>query len=576
VTTSIRLDRDLELKTRDGTILRADALRPEIQAKVPAIVIRTPYDKNGAYSTALYPGLTLAKAGFAVVAQDVRSRFASEGSSWPPLDLWNVEGPDGYDTIEWVASMPWCDGNVGMAGTSYLAECQYAAASLRPPSLKAIAPAMHTIGADTFWTFMLMLESIVLTYAAGMAIDGLDRRMPTGEANFAHVAVAMEVLRDPPVASKFLPVAQRPLFTLPGVATYEDVLGMIGRTFMHTGGRGEGLFEVPALMTTGWYDSQLGGGSMFRVFRDHGANDLARNATRMIIGAWTHNYQLAFVGEWGLSALGSAEASFVPKAHIDFFSRHLRDDDTVLDLPVVRYFVMGANEWKVADDWPLPSTDYRRMYLASGGKANSLHGDGRLTWDAPSGGSAPDTFTYDPADPTPSVGGRVMYTGGSTLAGPFNQQRIEQREDVLVYTGDAMESPLELVGPVEVHLWASSSAVDTDFVAKLCDVTPDGASMNLADGIVRAQVRDGWETRSLLEPGRPYEFRIDLGATGHVVRPGHRLRVTITSSGFPHWERNMNTGGRPGADAAGVVAHQTVFHDADMPSFIVLPVQHAS
>jgi len=240
---------------------------------------------------------------------------------------------------------------------------------------------------------------------------------------------------------------------------------------------------------------------------------------------------------------------------------------------MVRYFVMGTNEWKVADDWPIPGTDNRRMYMSSNGNANSLRGDGTLSWDAPPSGQSPDTFVYDPTDPVASVGGRVMYTGGSTLAGPYNQQRIEQREDVLVYTSETMSRPLEIAGLVEVHLVVSSSAPDTDFVVKLCDVDADGVSINIADGITRARYRESWDEPSFLEPGEPARIRVDLGATGHCFLPGHRVRVTVTSSGFPHWQRNMNTTGDPGLEATAHVAHQTVFHDADAASYVVLPVQ---
>jgi uncharacterized protein len=556
---------------RDGANLKADVLRPEIDAKVPAIVIRTPYGKDGAFGSAISPGLTLAKAGFAVVAQDVRGRFSSDGD-WPPKSFWGVEGPDGYDTVEWSASQDWCDGNVGMCGNSYLAECQYAAASLRPPSLRAIAPGMHALAQDDMRLFPWMLESIILTYAAGMAVDTIQRKMATGEANMEHALVAMDVIRDPAGASRTLPVASHPMFNLPGVVTYADVVHTIVTTFNHDGQRGAGIFDVPALMTTGWFDSQLGGARMFPLFRETGATEAARNETRLIIGAWTHNYQLSFVGEIGLSGFGSAEGAMIPQAHVDFFSRHLRGDDP-LPLPMVRYFVMGTNEWKVADDWPIPGTDNRRMYTSSNGNANSLRGDGTLSWDAPPSGQSPDTFVYDPTDPVASVGGRVMYTGGSTLAGPYNQQRIEQREDVLVYTSETMSRPLEIAGLVEVHLVVSSSAPDTDFVVKLCDVDADGVSINIADGITRARYRESWDEPSFLEPGEPARIRVDLGATGHCFLPGHRVRVTVTSSGFPHWQRNMNTTGDPGLEATAHVAHQTVFHDADAASYVVLPVQ---
>lgn len=569
---SLRVDDDLEMTTRDGVVLRSNVVRPAVDGPVPAVVIRTPYNKN-AHASTVCPPLTLARAGFAVVIQDVRGRFASDGDRWPPLDLWSTEGDDGWDCLEWVADQPWCDGNIGMAGASYLAEVQYALASRRPPQLKALAPAMHTIGSEALRYLSLALESAVLTYGAGMVLDTLTKRMHTGEVTPEHFAIAMSVLSDPAGAAAHVPVSDHPLFSTPGFPTYAEVRETVNSTFSGPLGRGEGCYSVPALLTTGWYDSQLGSVDMFDVFRRQALDERARDGTRLIIGAWTHNYQMSFVGEWGITALGSAEGAFVPQAHVDFFRRHLRGEHAVPNLPVVRYFLTGTNEWRTGDDWPLPDTSYEPLYLRSGGRANGLAGDGRLSWQAPASGEAPDSFDYDPSDPAPSIGGRVMYTGGSTLAGPFNQSRAEQRADVLVYTSEVLRDPVEVAGPVVLQLSASSSAVDTDFHAKLCDVSPDGASVNVADGMLRTAWREGWAHPQLLEPGRPYDLKISLGATGHVFRPGHRIRVTVTSSGFPHWERNMNTGNAAGSDAHGPIAHQTVFHDDEHPSFVVLPVQ---
>jgi putative CocE/NonD family hydrolase len=489
------------------------------------------------------------------------------------MDLWQSEGDDGEDTLEWVAAQPWCTGAIGTFGASYLAEVQYALAARRPTQLKAMAPAMHAFTQSWIRQVCVMLEPINMAYGAGMALDLLLRRLPTGEADLDDLVTAMAVVHDPAGACEHLPVSDHPVFKLPGVRSYEDLERAKSSIFSATQGRGERDIAVPAFLTTGWFDSQQGGAEMFRLLRHVGSTAAVRDQSRLLIGPWTHNHTGDFVGEWGNTMLGSPAGALVPQAHADFFRRHLLGDTAAAELPRVRYFVMGANTWRTADDWPLPGTDVRPMYLRSNGGANSERGDGRLSWDAPSAGERTDRYSYDPHDPVPSVGGRAMYTGGSTLAGPYNQTRIERRDDVLVYTSDALDSPVEVVGQVIARLWIASSAVDTDFVVKLCDVAPDGVSVNVADGMLRASWLASVGGPERLVAGEVYEIEVDLAATGHQFRAGHAIRLSVTSSGFPLWQRNMNTGGDPALVARGVVAHQTVFHDAARPSHVALPVQ---
>lgn len=573
MTPEIRIEHDLEMKTRDGLVLRADVWRPYTDEPVPAIVIRTPYDKASNHSV-LFPPVAAARAGFAVVIQDVRGRFASEGEHWPGLDLWQTEGDDGEDTLEWIASLPWSNGTAGTFGPSYLAEVQYALAARRPSQLRAIAPAMHSFTRSWIRQVCVMLEPINVTYGAGMALDLIMRRLPTGEASLEDLAVAVAVMEDPAGACEHLPVSEHPVFNLPGFPAYADLEKTKASIFAAERGRGERDIAVPALMTTGWFDSQQGGAAMFRLMRDCAPTASARDESCLVIGPWTHTHNADFVGEWGNTMLGSPAGALVPQMHADFFRRHLAGDTSVAALPRVRYFVMGANQWRTAEDWPIPGTEWRPMYLRSGGHANSERGDGMLTWEAPGASDPHDRYRYDPHEPVPSVGGRAMYTGGSTLAGPFNQTRIERRDDVLVYTSSPLDQPVEVVGPVAVRLWISSSAIETDFVVKLCDVAPDGVSVNVADGMYRT----GWLAEdvagpAVLEPGDVYEVEVDLGATGHAFRAGHAIRVSVTSSGFPLWLRNMNTGGDPATVATGVVANQTVRHDGARPSHVLLPVQ---
>ena len=570
MTHGLRMDFDVEMKTRDGVILRADVIRPDIEAKVPAILARTPYNKSMQFNmqSHLRP-VAAAQAGYAYVIQDIRGRYRSEGE-WDFKDLTAANIDDGFDAVEWVSSEPWCDGNVGMAGGSYVAETQMAAAMAQPPHLGCIAPSLMGVGKErAFAHGSLPLESMVVGWMSGLAIDRLLKLMPTGQANPADFKVVLDALQRPDLAASVLPLDDLLTLESAGMPRYADTAEMVANV-TRLKGEQEKRFACPALWTTGWYDNAAGA-EQFNAMRETSATEAARNGTRLIFGGWTHNYALSFVGSLGLGALGSVEGGGVPQLHLQFYDRHLRGAGH--DFAPVRYFVMGANEWREADSWPVPGTEHQRWYLHSRGRANSLAGDGALTRDEPAASESPDQLVYDPADPVPSWGFRVMYTGGTTVAGPFDQRRVEQREDVLVYTSAPFTTPTEVVGDIDLHLFFSTDVRDTDFIAKLCVVWPDGTSLNLADGALRARYRRGYESPELLEPGEVYEVVIGLGPTGYRFEPGMALRLQVASSAFPHLERNMNTGNAPGADADGVIAHTTVLHDAAHASYVVVPVQ---
>lgn len=570
MTDAIRMDFDVEMKTRDGVILRADVIRPDITAKVPAILARTPYNKSMQFHMQRqFPPTAAAQAGYAYVIQDIRGRYASEGE-WDFKDLTSANINDGHDAVEWVASEPWCDGNVGMAGGSYVAETQMAAAMAQPPSLGCIAPSLMGVGKErAFAHGSLPLESMTVGWMSGLAIDRLLKLMPSGDANPLDFKVVLDALQRPDLAAAVLPLDDLLTLESAGMPRYSDTAEMV-RNVTKLKGEQEKLFAVPSLWTSGWYDNAVGA-EQFNACRQLAATEAARTGTRLILGGWTHNYAMNFVGSLGLGALGSVDGGGVPQLHLQFYDRHLRGAGH--DFAAVRYFVMGANEWREADAWPIPGTDHQRWYLHSRGGANGLAGDGVLTRDEPSASEQPDRLVYDPADPVPSWGFRVMYTGGTTVAGPFDQRRVEQREDVLVYTSTPFTEATEVVGDIDLHLFFSTDVRDTDFVAKLCVVWPDGTSLNLADGALRARYRRGYESPELLEPGAEYEVVVGLGPTGYRFEPGMALRLQVTSSAFPHLERNMNTGNAAGADAEGVVAHTSVLHDAAHASYVVVPVQ---
>jgi len=300
----------------------------------------------------------------------------------------------------------------------------------------------------------------------------------------------------------------------------------------------------------------------------HGGTDKARRLSHMVIGPWGHGPSRKF-GAIDFGPTANVDANIVQLRWYDYWLKGI--DNGVAAEPPVKLFVMGRNEWVYEREYPLARADYRPFYFASGGGANTSAGDGRLTWTKPTGSSATDRFRYDPADPVPSLGGNNC-CGTPTPAGPMDQRPIEKRKDVLVYTSEPVTEELEVTGPVKVVLFASSDAVDTDFVAKLVDVYPDGSSYNMAEGIVRARYRESLSKPAPMKPGSVYRFEIDLVGTSVAFLKGHRIRVHVTSSHFPQFDRNLNTGEPFGTSATIRVAEQTIHHDAERASHVLLPV----
>jgi putative CocE/NonD family hydrolase len=331
--------------------------------------------------------------------------------------------------------------------------------------------------------------------------------------------------------------------------------------------------SVPCFHECGWYDGA--GWSQFENFcnlREQAATKIAREGQHIVVGPWPHG--MLFQSSLGGLNFGYAADSLGSGLHqlqIAFFDKYVRDME--IDLPIVRYFVMGRNQWRTADSWPLPGTDWQRYYLHSNGHANSAAGDGVLGREIP-GDESPDRFDYDPHEPVPTAGGPLIgaLPLPGVLAGPLDQHHVEKRNDVLCYTTPAIESDLEITGPLQLHLFAATSAVDTDFTAKLVHVYPDGQAYNLAEGIIRASGRELTGEREAVKPGEVYEYVITLGNTSQLIPRGHRLRVDVSSSNFPLFDRNMNTGNPIGVDAEGVIATQTIYHQENYASYIDLPV----
>lgn len=567
----MRYDLNVEIPMRDGVVLRADIMRAE-DGPQPALLVRTPYSKDSPATRcedSAFP-TEFAKSGYAVVVQDTRGRFTSDGE-WGGFD-WETQGPDGYDTVEWIAAQPWCNGKVVMSGLSYPGMNALLAGVEQPPHLAAIAVSGVTEGKRDrerlSGAFRLELFVPWLLYM--IAQDVLPKQIAAGTATPEMIARLTEGFMNPRAVIDYLPLKKNPFVDVPGSPlTIEELLTMpYGCAPVYELER----IKVPTLFFHHWYEvSGAPTIEMFLALRQHGAGgDEVRPAHRLIIGPWVHGAPRPIVGElnFGLTA---TEAAWRPALE-SFHGLHSGHHEAA-ELPVVQYFLMGANEWRVADEWPPPGCETRSLYLHSGGAANTAEGDGELVADPPGADAVLDTYRYDPADPTPTRGGGVVGLGGS-VGGPLDQAPVERRSDVLCYTSETFTEAVDVVGQVRLRLHAASSAVDTDFVAKLCDVFPDGRSINVCEGLRRARFRKGMDQEVLLEPGAVEEYEINLGHTAWRVEPGHRLRVQLSSSNYPNLDRNMNTGNALGDDVAGIVAEQTVYHDAQRPSrleFSVLP-----
>lgn len=561
------VEKNVPAEMRDGVTLRADVYRPDAAGTFPALLRRTPYSKNAGDSPASFRDW--ASKGYVVVVQDTRGRYASEGVAVP-----HDEAEDGYDTVEWVASLPWVNGDVGMWGGSYLATTQLTAAGLAPPSLVAIAPhSSYTSRYDMVFQGGAFYLSDGLGWNLGQAADVRRRRAgasfeerdgPIGLSDEERTRLREEWLWR-------LPLRSLDVVDLPDLApgywwmlehpSYDDFWETYDVGLRHQ------RFEVPALHTTGWYDTLLKGtlGNYLGLAQD-AATEEARAGQRIIIGPWRHSSPT-------LDSRSIGDVDFGPDAGMDYaglledwFDHWLRGgDSSVMDFGPVRLFVMGTNEWRDEAAWPLERAVPTPFYLHSDGRAGSDPDDGRL--DRRQASSEPsDRYTYDPQDPVPTFA-----MSGYSRA-PYDPTPLQSRSDVLVYTSEPLEEAMEVTGYIELVLWISSSAPDTDFTGKLIDVAPDGTARTLTDGILRARYRNDSTKPELLTPGEPVELRIDLLATSNVFLPGHRIRLEVSSSNFPRFDRNPNTGAVFGTETHPRPAEQTIYHDATRPSHILLPV----
>ncbi len=574
---SVKFEPDVPLMLRDGTITYADVYRPDQSGRFPALIKRTPYNKSlPASRTGLLDAIRAAMHGYAVVVQDVRGRFSSDGEFYAFVD----EISDGYDSVEWAAAQPWCTGKVGMFGSSYVGAVQWLAASARPASLACIVPGVTASDFHDGWTWRggAFELGFNLHWALGSLAaanwDNLSNRLFLSPRQHE---VLIEAHDNIMAGYNYLPMRELPELE-GGLAPYyydwldhpeyDDYWKKISIDEFHS------QIEVPSFNIGGWYDIFLGGTLRnFSRMREVGATEESRRGQQLVIGPWVHSEpHLSVSGEVDFGTRASGPAQDLEGRILRFCDYWLKGEDNgVADDKPVRIFVMGENVWREEEEWPLSRAEPVSYYLRSGGKANTSGGDGSLSPDAP-GSEAPDVYVYNPIDPVLTRGGALNGAPGIMAAGVFDQRPVERRPDVLVYTTPPLEQYMEVTGPITVTLYASTSARDTDFTAKLVDVSPAGRASNLTDGIVRARYRTPRTPAAPIEPGQVTEYTIDLWATSNLFRRGHRIRLEISSSNYPRFDRNTNTGEPIGTDSSFVSALQTVYHTSEYPSHVTLPV----
>lgn len=532
----------LQVPMRDGVRLATDVYLPDAKGQYPALLVRDIYTNGSSDERQRYARFATSN-GYAFVFQSARGRYDSEGSWYPYFQEIN----DGDDTLSWIAEQPWSNGKVGMFGTSYLASVQWLAALNRNPALVAIAPAMspgnyyrdvaYPGGAFSLlsrarWGIGLVGSRTSMAFPVDW-INGIDH-LPL-ETLAASLGFDVRHFQD--------------WLDHPSYDAYWEPLNLEARAAEMT---------VPALNIGGWYDVFLRStiGSYQTMTRDAATNP-GREGQRLVIGPWPHGWNRSTTT--GDQDFGAAALIEDDELLLDWFD-HWMKDGPPLEGGRVRIFVMGENVWRDEAEWPLERTQYTPLFL---------HVDGSLSASAPDDQGGTLEYRYDPADPVPTLGGNIMEP---TLRGPYDQEPLDGRKDVLRFTTEPFEEPTEITGPIRARLYAASSAVDTDFMAKLVVVKPNGVAFNLVDGVIRARYRNGFSEPSLIEPGKVYEYSIDLWATSYLLSPGDRLRIDVTSSNFPRLARNLNTGAAFAKTSRMQVARQTLHLSAEYPSRVILPI----
>ena len=545
-TPELKIEFNRRVPMRDRTELSADIYRPVGEGKFPVILNRTPYTKAGGSTFKIAQYFT--SHGYVYVAMDVRGRGDSDGTFEP----YRHDGQDGYDAIEWLAVQSWSTGKVGTIGGSYNGRIQWLTAIQQPPHLTA----------------MIVLASPSDPFVEWPTGQPLPMDISWYHFTAGHVLQNMEV------------VDWKKLYEHLPLITMDEAMGRPNRFWKEEVEHAKldswwedlryqnkyDRVRVPVLNISGWYDDEQVGTPLNYIGVTTKGSPAIRNSQKLLVGPWPHAIN-------STTKLGTVE--FGPTAVIDmnaywlrWFDQWLKGSDSgFMKEPPVRIFVMGENVWRDENEWPIARTQWTKYFLHSNGQANTLSGNGTLSSAEPA--SEPtDSYSYDPANPVKFITDPSF----AQIGGPDDYREVEQRADVLVYTSDALTEDMEVCGPLRVHLSAASSALDTDFMAKLIDVWPNGFAQRLNDGMVRARFREGMDKPSLIEPGRVYSYDLDLWNTCQLYQKGHRIRVEVSSSAFPKYDRNLNTGEALGQTTRMAVAQQKIYHDREHPSYVILPI----
>jgi putative CocE/NonD family hydrolase len=567
----IIVERNVAMQTRDGVTLRADIYRPAGDGPFFVLLTRTPYSKD---NTAVFARKAAAR-GYMVVAQDVRGRFASEGEWY----TFKHEINDGYDAVEWAAALPHSNGKVGMFSGSYVGATQWLAAISHPPHLAGICPIVTASNYHENWTYQggAFEQWFNESWASSLSVDTFNRTIRQN-MNALTGATVLPLSQYPVFNVKLAPEGSSLTHTLaPYFQDWLDHPTYDSYWKQWSIEENYANIQVPALTITAWYDIFMGGSLRnYMGMKAHAGTEAARKGQQLMVTLGGHSGWGRKIGEVDFGPDAPFNENEITLDWYDYL--FLGKQNQFANGKPVKIFVMGENKWRDEEAWPLErakETRYRLFGLQPANGANGVSGNGGLF--APgiltrTSGTPSDTYTYDPANPAPTVGGPLCCDAVHLAPGPRDQKEIETRPDVLVYSTEPLEQDLEVTGPVTLDLFAKSSAVDTDFTAKLVDVWPNGFAQNLTEGILRVSYRESTTAAKPIVPGKVYEYKIDLWSTSNVFLKGHRIRLEVSSSNFPRFDRNLNTGKSASTSEVFVKATNTILHDAAHPSALVLPV----
>ena len=589
------VDQKVMMPMRDGIRLATDIYRPKTTDKVPIIFSRTPYNFNswgdGEQRTrTAQRAYEAVKRGYAYVVQNERGRYFSEGE-W---DILGTPLTDGYDAFSWMKDQDWSNGKIGTLGCSSTAEWQMAVAALDHPSHAAMVPQSYGAGVGRVGEFFEqgnwyrggVEQLLFFSWLYGVEHDKFKPRIPTGatQEDLIRISRFYDLAPENPrvdmsEALKHLPIkdilqninGKREVFDKMVVRKPNDEDWFKGGLYHDNMD-----FGVPSFWFASWYDVSISPNlALFNHVRKNAKDPEVRENQYLVIApvlhcSYTRATENTIVGE---RSVGDARLNYDAQIY-SWFDLWLKGEqnDFKENTPRVQYYTMGSNKWQSSETWPPSNANMETFFLQSGGEANSLFGDGKLISKKPGEQDNADAFTYDPMNPVTSYGGNVCCTGNAVKGGSFDQQVMETRNDILVYSTDPLREGVEVTGSIETMLYVSSDAKDTDFTVKLIDVYPDGSAYNLDETIQRVRFREGYDKELFMEKGKVYKVDLTPMSTSNYFKEGHRIRIEISSSNFPRFARNMNTGGNNFDEKDGVVAHNKVHHSNEYPSQIRVPI----